>query len=118
LIISSIGAIVAYVTGEEAEETVEKIQGISENIIEAHSDFAIYALVSLSILGVASLIGFFLELKKSPFSRATSIIAFIISLVSFGLVARTGYLGGQIRHTEIYSASPSQIQKGEKEEDD
>ena len=30
-----------------------------------------------------------------------------VSLVSFGLVARTGYLGGQIRHTELNTASSS-----------
>jgi uncharacterized membrane protein len=118
LIISSIGAVVAYLTGEGAEETVEKIQGVSENMIEQHSDFAVFALVSLGILGVASLIGLYVSLKKSPLSRTVAIITLVISFVSFGLIARTGYLGGQIRHTEINSANPTTIQNGEKEKDD
>jgi hypothetical protein len=42
LIISSIGAVIAYLTGEGAEETVEKIQGVSEKIIDQHGDFACY----------------------------------------------------------------------------
>lgn len=106
LIISSIGAVIAYFTGEGAEETVEKIPGISKNIIEQHSDFAMYALVSLSILGVVVLIGLFLSLRKSTLSRTIAITTFFISLISFGLVVWTGYLGGKIRHTEINSASP------------
>ncbi|MCX6209069.1 MAG: hypothetical protein NTZ59_06085 [Bacteroidetes bacterium] len=118
LIISSIGAVIAYFTGEGAEETVEKIPGISKNIIEQHSDFAMYALVSLSILGVVVLIGLFLSLRKSTLSRTIAITTFFISLISFGLVVWTGYLGGKIRHTEINSASPTQIQNGEKEKDD
>lgn len=118
LIISSIGAIVAYLTGEAAEETVEKIQGVSKNIIEQHSDFAVFALWSLSILGGASIIGLFLTLKKSPLARLIAIITLIFSLISFGLIARTGYLGGQIRHTEINSPDIGPVQNGEKENDD
>lgn len=118
LIISSIGAVIAYLTGEGAEETVEKIQGVSENMIDQHADFAVYALISLSILGLAALIGLFLSLKKSALARTIAIITFVLSLISFGLIARTGYLGGQIRHTEINSASPTQIQNTEKENDD
>jgi uncharacterized membrane protein len=119
LILSSIGAVIAYLTGEAAEETVEKIQGVSENMIEEHSAFAVYALVALSILGVAALIGLFFTLRKSSFSRTIAIITFVISLISFGLVARTGYLGGQIRHTEINATtSPVPLQNGEKEKDD
>jgi len=118
LIISSIGAVIAYLTGEGAEETVEKIQGVSEKIIDQHGDFAVYALVALSILGVASIFGFFITLRKSPLTRIVAIITLVISLISFGLIARTGYLGGQIRHTEINAAIPIEQQNGEKEKDD
>lgn len=118
LIISSIGAVIAYLTGEGAEEVVEKIQGVSKSMIEKHSDSAVYGLVSLSILGVAALIGLFLSFRKSPLSRTIAIITLVISLISFGLIARTGYLGGQIRHTEINTTTPIPPQNGEKEKDD
>jgi len=118
-IISAIGAGIAYLTGEAAEETVENIQGISENIIEQHEDFAVFALVSLIILGVASLAGLFLTLRKSALTKTTAILVLFISLISFGLVARTGYLGGQIRHTEINNpTTTTQGQGGESEDDD
>jgi hypothetical protein len=43
-----------------------------------------------------------------------------IILISFGLVARTGYLGGKIRHTELEMADVQKaegIQKEGKEDD-
>lgn len=100
-VISSIGAAVAYLTGEEAEESVENIQGVSENIIEQHSDFANYAFIALIVLGVISLIGIYVTLTKYVFARTVSVMTLFLALFSFALVARTGYLGGQIRHTEI-----------------
>lgn len=100
-IISAIGAGIAYLTGEAAEETVENIQGVAKNRIDAHEDFAMIALISLIVLGIASLIAIFLTVKKSPLTRIVSIVILLIALVSFGLVSRTGYLGGKIRHTEL-----------------
>ena len=100
-LISAIGAGVAYFTGESAEETVENIQGISENVIGRHEDFALFALISLIVLGVSSLVALFFTYKNSPVSKTLAGVTLLISLVSFALVAWTGYLGGQIRHSEI-----------------
>jgi uncharacterized membrane protein len=118
LIISAIGAVVAYVTGESAEETVEKIQGVSKQMIEEHSDFAAYALTALIFLGVSSVAGLIFSLKKAASSRKIAIFSILICAVSFGLIARTGYLGGQIRHTEINPSPANALQEGEKEDDD
>ena len=116
LIIASVGAGIAYATGEAAEETAERIAGVSEHLIEQHEDFAMTGLVSLIVLGIASMGGIFLALKKSSLTRTIAIIVLLISLISFGLVARTGYLGGQIRHTEINSNPTPQAQTGGSEE--
>ncbi len=116
-IISAIGAIIAYLTGEAAEETVENIQGVVEDTIKTHEEFALFALISLIILGVASILGLFLTIKKSPLTRTTAFLILFISLITFGLVARTGYLGGQIRHTEINSTNNSNPTQSEKEGD-
>ena len=116
-IISAIGAGIAYLTGEAAEETVENIQGITENIIEQHEDFAIFALVSLIVLGISSIGGLLLTLKKSSLTKTVALVVLFISLISFGLVARTGYLGGQIRHTEIASSANLSPMLNEKNND-
>lgn len=125
LIISSIGAGVSYFTGEAAEETIENLQGVSESIIEQHEDFALYALIGLITLGVSSLIGLFLAFKKHSLTRVVAIFTLTLSLISFGLVARIGFLGGQIRHSEIRSgvngqtnnSNESNEQKSEKDSD-
>ena len=117
-IISAIGAGIAYLTGEGAEETVENIQGVVEATIKTHEEFALFALISLIILGVTSLIGLLLTLRKSSLTRTLAIIILFISLISFGLIARTGYLGGQIRHTEINSTNNPNLTPNENEGDD
>lgn len=103
-IISAIGAGIAYATGEGAEEAVEHIQGVSENIIEQHENAAMFALVSLIVLGVSSLLAIIVANKNNILTKTTSLATLLIAVISFALVARTGYLGGQIRHTEIASS--------------
>lgn len=100
-VLSAIGAGIAYVTGESAEETVENIQGVAEGAIGLHEDAALYSLISLIILGVASLVSIYVVRKNNSVSMLTSQVTLLLAIVSFGLVARTGYLGGKIRHTEI-----------------
>lgn len=117
-IISSIGAVISYLTGEGAEETAENIQGVVEATIKTHEEFALFALISLIILGIASILGLFLTFRKSPFTRTTALVILFISIISFGLVARTGYLGGQIRHTEISSGAIVSSENSKNETDD
>jgi len=120
LVISAIGAAIAYLTGDGAEETVENIQGVSETVIEQHADFAVFAIIGLSIVGVFSLIGSYFVHTKSAFAKTIATATLFLALISFGLVARAGYLGGQIRHTEIVSGVVQNggEQGGEKDGDD
>ncbi len=116
-IISALGAITAYSTGEAAEETVESIQLISKGNIESHEDFAIYALWSFIILGVISLFGLLYSIKNWTGKKFIGIVLLCIACISFGLVAFTGYLGGQIRHTEVGNTNPThEIQEVEDNE--
>jgi len=109
-VISAAGAIAAYFTGEGAEEAVEHIGGISKTSIEAHEQFAVYPLFALILLGILSIVGIILTQKKSRLARKMSLILLIIAVISFMLVAWTGYLGGQIRHTELKKDQPAQNQ--------
>lgn len=117
-IISAMGAAIAYFTGEGAEEAVEEIQGVSESIIELHEDSAMYALISMIVLGVFSIVAMVVNRLKTSFIQSMSIFVLIFSFVSFGLVARTGYLGGQIRHTEIGNSAVQNTGESVEEEKD
>ena len=120
LVISAIGAGIAYFTGEGAEESVEDLPGVVEKLIKEHEDFALFALISLLVLGAAALLALYLTYKKSSASKTVAVVTLLISLISFGLVARTGYLGGKIRHTELGAVSIQKegaVQKEGKEDD-
>ena len=118
LIVSAIGAGIAYATGEGAEETVEHLQGISKNVIEEHEESALISLIALIVIGIIAAIGVFVTLKTSSLIRPVSLIALVAALVAFGLIARTGYLGGQIRHTEIGNHAVSPAQEGNRKDND
>lgn len=119
-VLSAIGAVIAYLTGEAAEETVEQLQGIAETAIEGHEHFAVNALAGLIVLGAVSTGGIIFTLKRQAVSKAYASIVLLISLVAFGLTARTAYLGGQIRHIEIAGSAGQQGNgtAGDAEQDD
>lgn len=118
LIISAIGAGIAYATGEGAEEAVEHLQGISKNVIEEHEESALISLIGLIVIGVISLVGLFVTIKGSSLIRPVALMALTVALAGFGLVAWTGFLGGQIRHTEIGTHSASPAQGGNRKDND
>ncbi|MCU0423319.1 MAG: hypothetical protein MUC81_10960 [Bacteroidia bacterium] len=100
-IISGLGSVIAYYTGEAAEEAVENLQGVVHATIESHEEFALIGLISLIVLGGISILSTILTLKKSTHSSILSTLTIIVAFISFCLAARTAYLGGKIRHTEI-----------------
>lgn len=109
LLIASLGAVIAFLTGEEAEETAERIAGISKTALEAHEHFADNAYVAFLVLGVASLLAIWITYRLARWARTVAWLMLLIAVVAFGLAARTGYLGGQIRHTEIQSPPPAEV---------
>ncbi len=92
-------------TGEEAEETVENISGINKASIHEHEEAAELALWIMIALGVVSLGGLLLQNRDSNKASLLTKFAFGISLVVFIAMARTGYLGGLIRHTELLNTA-------------
>ena len=93
-------AIPTNLTGEGAEKVIQRLPGVSQDLIELHSaaaDLALWALEATAALALASL----LLLDRRP-AAGTLLTRLTLAgaLVSFGLMARAGNLGGQIRHPE------------------
>ncbi|WP_276499466.1 hypothetical protein [Pontibacter litorisediminis] len=104
IISMTILAIPVYLTGEPAEELVENVPGILESALEEHEEAAELAIWVMAAAGVASLAALLLQYRsssKAPFGLAT-----ILTLLAFAAMARVGYLGGQIRHTELQRDQP------------
>ncbi len=109
-----------FFTGEGTEELVEELPGVTENLIGQHEDMAQIAFGIIIAAGVMSLATIFMKNKQVLF-RSLSIVVLVLSLASFGAMAQTAHLGGQIRHTEIQNgtvAGPENGTGSEKEKDD
>jgi uncharacterized membrane protein len=98
LIISGIGGIVAYFTGEPAEESIEHVKGISHKVIHIHEEMAENSLFFIFLLTAAAIIGLWAERAKWDSAKKIERITLVIGIVAFILFAFTGYLGGHIRH--------------------
>ena len=116
-IFGSVTAFLAMYIGEGAEEIVEKIQGVSEDLIKNHEELAEkFALVNY-LLGFVSLIGLWVGWKKESFFNSISALVLVISFVVLFLAKETGTSGGEIRHSEIRTDFPPQLNATEENED-
>jgi uncharacterized membrane protein len=97
---AALAAGATYLTGEPAEEAIEGRPAFSEAVVEAHEEFALYALVGAVVLGVLALalLAFYRQSPLSPGAGGTALAA---ALVVGGLMAYTANLGGKISHPEL-----------------
>jgi len=93
-------AIPVYFTGEDTEEIVEHLPGVSESIISRHEQFAAISFTVVLLCGVISLAGLIFY-KYTGFAKLIRYTVFAFAIGSAGTMAQTAHLGGQIRHTEI-----------------
>lgn len=129
LVFSAIAAVPVYLTGDEAEEIVEKLPGVSESIIGQHESAALISLVLIGVSGLFAVVT--LVFGRSFTSRLPQLMVAATMLVTFlttASILRTANLGGQIRHTEIRRLTngvatpdtgiPAQKTKSEHDNDD
>ena len=100
-LISALVGLVAYFSGEGAEHVVENLPGVTHDGIEAHEEVALYTLIAYVVLAIFSLIAFIRSKNHYNRIRKLAVIILALSVISFIIAAYTGYLGGQIRHTEL-----------------
>jgi uncharacterized membrane protein len=102
-IVMALITIPIYLSGEEAEETMEQIVKSSEPYIEEHEEHAEMAIWLMGLLGFYALFNYYMVANKSKLAKTFTFVTLLISITTFGLFAQLGNLGGQIRHTEIRS---------------
>ncbi len=100
-VVMAVATIPVFLSGEEAEETVEHIAGIPEAVIEAHEELAETAIWFMGLLGVLSLVTFAGMIKNQSFANSLTLATLVLSLITAGIFLKLGNLGGQIRHAEI-----------------
>ena len=123
LVAMALVTIPVFLTGEPAEETVENIAGIPESVIEEHEEAAELAIWFMMAAGALSLVSLVTMKLNVPVSSMSIRLSLAACLLATGAMARTGYLGGQIRHSEIRSGGIANAQtqpagdQGEEDDD-
>lgn len=110
-VITGLLSVAVYLTGEPAEETVEHLAGVSETIIESHEEAALVAMVGATSLGAIALGGLLASRWSRAIAKTVAAVALFGSLIVSGMMAWTANLGGQIRHSEIRSATSQMNEK-------
>jgi hypothetical protein len=91
-------AIPAYLTGSAAQIVLQNQPDVSEQVMAAHQDAALLALILMEITGLLAWMALW------RFRRWHHAGIVVLALVTFGLMANAANIGGHIRHPEILAA--------------
>jgi hypothetical protein len=91
----------AQLTGGGAAAIAQELPRVSRALIQTHADAAELGFWVLEGAATLALLGLLLLKNASPRAALVAWAALAMTAASFGLLARAGYLGGLIRHTEI-----------------
>jgi uncharacterized membrane protein len=101
IVFSALVSIPTFLTGEPAEDVIEHLPGVLKSRVGAHeeaAEFGFYLLLPVGALALAALVvPGFSESARKKITAAVLVGTLLVSVI----MARTAYLGGMIRHTEI-----------------
>ncbi len=106
-IVSGLGAIVAFTSGEGAEHIVKTGLTVSKEAVDRHGDFADYGFAAIMALAAASVFGALESRIRIKVNWPWDRIVFILAIITLALCGWTAYLGGKIRHTEFNDSASS-----------
>ena len=100
--VGGVSAVLALETGEDAEEMVERLPGVSEEAIKEHEERAETAMVLSVATGLVGLVAAgAMGLGRIRLARAALGVALAADGATAAAMAWTGNAGGAIRHPEI-----------------
>ena len=118
-ILGAISTFPAFESGEEAEEIVEHLAGVSHDLIHEHEEKAELFMVLSYLLGAMSLVGLWANWKKKKFADTLMYVIALYSIIVLYMAKETGTSGGEIRHPEIRTTFKKAVEKpSEKEHED
>jgi uncharacterized membrane protein len=97
----SLIAIPTYMSGNGAQDTIKSLPGVSKSLIEAHEGAALVAMVFMLLTGAFAWLGLWQFRRLARVPNWNLAVILILTVASFGLMARASNIGGEIRHAEI-----------------
>ena len=121
LVFSALMSILAYFTGDPAEEAVKNHPDVARSLISLHESLATISMYILIPTGLIAATAIFSLLKKEKYPNLMIIITLVLALGSSSIMVFVGRTGGQIRHNEFRNEATKQYilqHQNDKEEDD
>lgn len=115
-LLTALMALPVYYSGDPAQDWTKGLPGFSEQVVEQHEEAAEIAFASVLLLGAAGLASLIWVHRAKALPRWLGLMLLAGSLIVSSLMARTAYKGGQIRHTEIRSATTAAPENQDKTE--
>jgi hypothetical protein len=100
-VLMAVGTFAADQTGDGAKDNIEHESWAKKEVIHEHEESADYANIAGLLTGVAALVVLVMARGGKPVSRGGAFAILALLLFSAAIMARTGYLGGEIRHSEF-----------------
>ena len=100
LIGTALAAAAADLSGDPASRAVRGLPGVRRDVVHNHDEMAGDAFTAAAILGVLAL-GALVKWRRAPLPRSVAYVSLGLAAIVSGMMAYTGLLGGQIRHTEV-----------------
>jgi hypothetical protein len=112
-VVAGLAAVPTYLSGEPAEDAVERAAGSVESWVEPHEEAALVSLILVEALGVLALGTLWVHRRKPAVPQPLVVATALLAVVTAGSLGWTANLGGQIRHTEIRDGGPVVMPQGE-----
>ena len=101
----------AFLSGFGAQQMV-KGPGVSDDLIRRHESSALLSLWFMEVTGALALIGLWQSQRTARPTRWNVAAVLLFSLLTVGLMARTGNTGGDIRHPEVRPGKEATVTEG------
>lgn len=100
-VLAAVFGLIAFESGEKAEEVLKTLGGDLESVISPHEQAALWALRSCIFVGGLALVQEWTFWRKKPWAKKLQWALILFALHGCTVFTVTSLHGGKIRHTEI-----------------
>jgi hypothetical protein len=101
LVLAGLAAGAAFLSGEGAEEAIERTLTGGNGYLERHEEAGLVGLIAAGLAGGIAIVVLGTSRRGRPLSRTLATANLIVALFASGILAWVANLGGQIGHPEI-----------------
>lgn len=105
-------SIPTFVSGFGAQADIKDQPGVSTALIERHLGSAMLSFWFMEITGALAVAGLWQFHRKSRLARWNVLAVLVFSMITTGLMARSGNTGGDIRHPEVWATREPPLAEG------